>query len=138
MRQEMRGIRLDLNQSGKLGILLVALVISGCSQVETVPLQAASNTPQTPQPAGTGTATLSWVAPTQNTDDSPLTDLAGFRIYIGSSAAELTPGQLLSDPSATRFVVDGLAPGTWYFAVSAVNRAGIESARSSVGSKNIP
>ena len=35
---------------------------------------------------GTGTATLSWTAPTQNTDDSALTDLAGFRVYYGSSA----------------------------------------------------
>ncbi len=33
-----------------------------------------------------GTATLSWTPPTQNTDGSPLTDLAGYRVYWGTSS----------------------------------------------------
>ena len=36
-------------------------------------------------PPGTGTANLSWVAPTLNADDTPLTDLAGFNVYFSNS-----------------------------------------------------
>jgi len=32
-----------------------------------------------------GTALLSWTAPTENSDGSPLTDLAGYKIHYGSS-----------------------------------------------------
>lgn len=134
----MRGSRHSPTLSGKLGALLAALLIHGCAPVETVPAESASNTPLVPQLNGTGTATLSWVAPTQNTDGSPLTDLVGYRLYVGNSATELVPLRLISDPTSTRFVVDGLSRGTWYFAVSAVNSAGVESAFSSTGSKNIP
>ncbi len=41
------------------------------------------------QTAPTGTARLSWTAPTQNTDGSTVTDLAGYRIYHGTSASAL-------------------------------------------------
>lgn len=32
-----------------------------------------------------GSATLSWTPPTKNTDGSRLTDLAGYKIYYGTS-----------------------------------------------------
>ena len=34
----------------------------------------------------TGSATLSWLPPTTNIDGSPLTNLAGYKIYWGTSA----------------------------------------------------
>jgi hypothetical protein len=34
-----------------------------------------------------GSATLSWAAPTENMDGTPLTNLAGYQIYYGTSAA---------------------------------------------------
>jgi len=37
----------------------------------------------------TGRATLSWQAPTDNVDGTPLTDLAGFRVYYGNSVNDL-------------------------------------------------
>ncbi len=37
----------------------------------------------------TGSVTLSWYPPTQNADGSPLTDLAGYRVYYGHSADSL-------------------------------------------------
>lgn len=91
-----------------------------------------------PVPPGAGSATLSWTAPTQNTDGSNLTDLAGFRIYYGTSQGALIPQQLIADPLSTQFRVTGLASGTWYFAVSAYNLGGVEGALSNVGSKTIP
>ena len=87
---------------------------------------------------GTGTATLSWTAPTQNTDDSALTDLAGFRVYYGSSAGQLNDVVQLPDPTTTTYTVRNLPSGTSYFAVTAYNSAGVESAHSNTGSKVIP
>jgi hypothetical protein len=100
-------------------------------------LPAFSITVSAPQPAGS--ATLSWQAPVQYTDGSPLpaSDLAAFRIYRGSSAATLSRVAEV-DGRATSFVVPNLGAGTHYFAVTAVTPGGAESARSAVGSKSIP
>lgn len=94
----------------------------------------AGSTPGT----GTGQATLSWTAPTQNVDGSNLTDLAGFRIYYGNSPGAMPLRQTISDPAVSQFVAGGLPSGTWYFAISAFNSSGKESDLSSPGSKVIP
>jgi hypothetical protein len=86
----------------------------------------------------TGTATLSWTAPTQNEDGSPLTTLAGYRIAYGRSAGQLDQSITVADPSATQYVVNPLASGTWYFAVRAYTTTGLESQPSNVASKSIP
>jgi Putative Ig domain len=88
--------------------------------------------------AGTGLATLSWSAPTENTDGSALTDLAGYRVYAGASATSLAVAATLPQAAAPRFTVEGLPAGTWYFAVAAVNSSGVESPLSNIGSKTIP
>jgi hypothetical protein len=85
----------------------------------------------------TGTSTLSWTAPTQNTDGSPLVNLAGFRIYSGRAATALGQTADIGNPSVSTFVVGNLAAGTWYFAVTAYNSAGVESDLSTVVSKTI-
>jgi hypothetical protein len=84
-----------------------------------------------------GTATLTWGAITVDTTGKPLTDLAGYRIYYGTSASSLTQKIELPDPHATGYVVTNLAPGTWYFAVTAYTRGGSESDRSNIGQKKI-
>lgn len=84
-----------------------------------------------------GTATLSWSAVTLDTRGKPLTDLRGYRIYCGSSIGTLTRRAELPDPHATGYVVTNLAPGTWYFAVTAYTGGGIESDRSNIGQKKI-
>lgn len=96
-----------------------------------------STPPPTGSTAPTGSATVSWSAPTTNTDGSALTDLAGYHIYYGTSATALTQTVNISSAATTSYVLQSLASGTWYFAVSAVTNAGIESARSGVVSKTI-
>ncbi len=85
----------------------------------------------------TSSASLSWSAPTQNEDGSPLTDLAGYRIYYGTSASDLSKRVDVGNPAATSTVVQDLTPGTWYFAISAYTQTGAESSRSQVVSKVI-
>ncbi len=83
-----------------------------------------------------GSVTLSWEAPTQNTDGTQLTALSGYRIYYGTSAGALTQSVDISNASVSTYVVANLAPATWYFAVKAISN-GVESDLSNVASKTI-
>ena len=82
-----------------------------------------------------GSATLSWTAPTQNTDGSALTNLAGYRILYGTSQSALTQTLQIANPGLTTCVIENLSPGTYYFAVRAYSSTGGESADSTVASK---
>ncbi len=86
---------------------------------------------------GGGTATISWTAPTANTDGSSLTDLSGFKVAYGTSSTSLGTVQAVNDAKATSATVAALASGTWYFAVRAVTSGGVESANSPVVQKTI-
>lgn len=86
---------------------------------------------------GSGTASLSWTAPTQNADGSALTDLAGYVVVYGLSPTSLTQTITISNPSVTTYVVENLSSGMWYFAVQATNSRGMLSDLSSVASKTI-
>jgi hypothetical protein len=81
--------------------------------------------------------TLSWTPPTQNVDGTSLTNLAGYRIVYGPSAANLTQLIEISQPGVSTYVVENLTAGTWYFAVKAYTSAGAESVNSNVASKSI-
>ena len=84
-----------------------------------------------------GSATLSWTPPTQNEDGSPLTNLRGFRIYYGMSAADLTTMVEIPNAGVTTAVVENLSPATWYFGVKAYTTDGVESSFSNVANKQI-
>ncbi len=81
---------------------------------------------------------MSWTPPTENTDGSSLSNLAGFRIQYGTSATALTQTVQISNPGVATYVVTGLNSGNWYFSVRAYNSGGAESANSNVVSKTIP
>jgi len=81
------------------------------------------------------TAILSWTPPTTNTNDTALTNLAGYRIAYGTSATALNSRIEVANAGASSYTVINLAPGTYYFAVLAYNSAGAESALSNVVSK---
>ncbi|WP_129775849.1 putative Ig domain-containing protein [Peristeroidobacter soli] len=84
---------------------------------------------------GTGTATLTWAAPTQNDNGTSLANLAGYRISYGTSETALTENIELPNPAASGYVVSNLAPGTYYFSVRSYNSQGKESAPSPVVKK---
>ena len=76
-----------------------------------------------------GSATLSWTPPTQNTDGSTLTNLAGFRIHVRHVGERRSTQTVeIANPGVATYVVTGLNSGTWYFAVKAYNSGGAESA----------
>ncbi|HEY3784728.1 MAG TPA: fibronectin type III domain-containing protein [Steroidobacteraceae bacterium] len=101
------------------------------------PTPAPSPAPAPLPSPSTSNVTLSWTAPTQNTDGSALTDLHGFKIYYGTDATQLTNAVALPFGLAT-YVIDNLPVGaTYYFAVTAVTANGAESALSTVVSQTI-
>ena len=121
-------------------LFVIALVLGGCSgssstgsTMTSAPLTQSGTSPST----GPGTVTLTWIAPTDNTNGTPVTDLAGYRIHYGTSQDNLTQVIDLAGSSTTEFEVSGLAPGTYYFAISAYTSLGTESAESDVGYKTI-
>lgn len=85
-----------------------------------------------------GSLDASWIAPTTNTDGSPLTDLASYRVYYGTATAPC-PGsgffQVASPTSSpapntvVTYKLTGLTTGALYYvSVSAVDTAGNQSA----------
>ena len=90
-----------------------------------------------PTPPTVGNASLSWVPPTENEDGTALVDLAGYRIYYGNSSTNLDRVIVINGVGTTRYVVDNLTSGTYYFGIRAFNRAGTESAMSGIASKTI-
>ncbi len=87
---------------------------------------------------GSSSAVLSWTAPTTNTDGSALTNLASYKVYHAATSAGVgTATPIVVTAPATTYTVAGLAAGTRYFGVRAVNAAGVESDMSNVASKAI-
>jgi hypothetical protein len=84
-----------------------------------------------------GSANLGWTPVTTNTNGSTLTDLAGYRVYYGTSARNMSTVVTLANPSLTTYLVTNLAPGTWYFGVVAYASDGTQSTLSNIGSKTI-
>jgi hypothetical protein len=83
---------------------------------------------------GTSSLTLSWTPPTQNEDGTPLTNLAGYRIRFGMQSGNYPSTINLTNPGLTSYVLSGLAAGTYYVVISAVNQNGVESPYSNEGS----
>ncbi len=72
--------------------------------------------------------TLTWTPPVENEDGSPLTDLLGYYVYVGDSPEGMLPVWFIGADSSSVQLSYG-ATGDYYFAVSAINADGIESAR---------
>jgi Fibronectin type III domain len=89
------------------------------------------NTNPAPPTASVGAVTLNWTPPTENTDGTPLTNLAGYDIHYGTASGDYTQSVSVSNPGLATYVVDNLDPGTYYFSISAVNSTGAESPLSS-------
>lgn len=112
-------------------------LLSGCHD-PTDPGGSATSAQSVKGPASIShSATLSWEAPTTNTNGTALTDLAGYRVYYGSNAADLSHTVQITGVGIQTYVVDNLQAGTWYFAVMAVTSTGVESPLSDKVSKTI-
>ena len=85
----------------------------------------------------TGSAALSWTAPTARTDGSPLTNLAGYKIYYGRMSGIYDYRIDISNPGVLTYLVENLVSGNWYFALAAYDSEGFESDRSNEAIRKI-
>ena len=107
-------------------LVLTGLALGGC--LENV--DPISNTGGIIR-SGIGSVTLTWQPPTQNADGSPLTDLSGYNIYVGTNTNTYDYMEIrLDNPGLTAYVVENLEPGTYYIAATSFNSSGIESSYS--------
>jgi hypothetical protein len=84
-----------------------------------------------------GAATLTWVAPTEDTNGQSVSDLAGYYIYYGTDESDLSQIISVGGADTTTIVVNGLGSGTYYFAVRAYNTMGVDSAQSDIANVSI-
>jgi hypothetical protein len=77
-----------------------------------------------------GSATLAWDAPTTRVDGTPLTNLAGYKIFYGRMSGIYDYEIEVNSPGVSTYVVEDLVSGDWYFALAAYDSAGLESDRS--------
>jgi len=85
-----------------------------------------------------GSVVLNWTAPTLNEDGSTLTDLAGYKIYSGTTPGVYSLIATIDNPSVMTYQVDNLAPGTYYFVATAVDAGGEESRYSGMATETVP
>jgi len=112
------------------GLFLLASILVACGGSSD--RTNAGNNPG----GGTGVASLSWTPPIENTDGSALTNLAGYKIYYGTTSGVYPDVITINNVGISAYVIENLSNGqTYYFVVSAFNSDGIESAYSTVGSK---
>lgn len=85
----------------------------------------------------TGKVTISWLAPTENEDDSPVSELAGFAIHYTKREGHDPVTVYVNDPTVTSYTIENLAPGEYYFSISAIEKDGGKSDWSNVIAKTV-
>ena len=113
---------------------------SGTNPACTVTLSAARAVTATFAAPTAGSVTLSWLSPVARLNTTPLTlaEIQGYKIYYGTSAANTSTVVDVPGGQTTERRITGLAPGTYYFRVSAYDTRGVESQKSPAISKLIP
>lgn len=86
----------------------------------------------------TGSITLNWTPPTENEDGSTLTDLARYRIHWGTTAGSYPNKIRIDNPGISSYVIDNLAPGTYFIVATSINAAGVESRYSNAITRAVP
>lgn len=111
----------------------MALQISSCSVEDVASIYSIENNNPGIE---TGTNTLntseinlSWVAPAERENNSALSlsEIAGYKIYYGTTKGQYSSTMAINDGSAESFIVNGLQTGTYYFVVTAIDSEGRES-----------
>jgi hypothetical protein len=123
-------------------VALALLSVAGCSFDNDAPAGVLGGTSQsstgaTGTTASNSTATLTWEVPTENTNGTPLTDLAGYTIVYGTTSDALDHSVQVTGSGTTSYVVQGLGQGTWYFAIMSNTSSGETSSLSNIQSATI-
>jgi hypothetical protein len=113
------------------------IVVSVSNGAKSASLAAFNIAVKAASSATTGEATLSWSKPVDNTNGTPLTNLAGYVVRYGTNPAALTSQVSVASANTTDVEINNLSPGSWYFEVASINTSNMESPFSSAVSKTI-
>jgi hypothetical protein len=115
----------------RLLILTAAITaISACSKFKSSDddIDGTLITPPCPAVGSTGLcsacdtkATLTWTAPTTDTNGNPLSGseaLVGFNLYYGNTVGAYSQEVNIPSPTTTSTVISNLSPATYYFVVT--------------------
>jgi len=102
-------------------------ILAGCGEGSDSSGSSSVSSEASVVPKGDGTALVSWTPPTENTDNSALTDLAGFKIHYGTFPGEYSKTITLNNPGLTSYLVEGLGASDWFFAITAFNSSNVQS-----------
>lgn len=126
-------------------VLTMAGLTSGCAKWNNDKAVVSSSGGSSSASSSGGSASavtsaqLDWTAPTQNSDNSALTDLAGYRVKYCTGACSGGPYTTTVDVgNVVTYTVTSLSSGTYYFVVVAYDNVGNLSTNSSEVSKVIP
>lgn len=119
-----------MRTSLKLTIGLLLACAWGAAQAQTCATGALNQQP---------VATITFPAVTLNTDGSAVAAPVSYNLYQGTSATSLVKVTATITPGAANAIKTGLVAGaTYYWAVTAVDAAGIEGPQSNVVCKAFP
>ena len=106
----------------------IRIRIKGTNDAERI--SGTSSGAVTEKSRGTGEIALSWIAPAEREDGTPISmaEIAEYRVYFGRSPGDYTDRVSINNASIMNAKLSGLAPGTYYIVVTAVDSDGRESA----------
>ncbi len=112
-----------------LGAVLIALALYGCGGGGGGTGDS-SITPGSGSPAASSSVTLNWEAPGTRVDGTAMAieDIAGYKLHYGSSSGSYTGS--IDVGNSNSYTMEDLPAGTYYFAVTAYDLNGNESAYS--------
>ena len=113
----------------QIGAPLTSQVVPAGSAGPAAPAKPAPGKP------ALGSLAVGWVAPTISADGTPLNDLAGFKIFIGTSSGNYSSSVTVNDPRAVSFRLADLPKTTYYVAIKAFDSSNNESLLSAELSK---
>jgi len=110
--------------------LFVASALFGCSGNASDATTGSDATTQIPQVINA--LGITWVAPSERIDNSPLSlsEIAGYRIYYGTETGVYLDQINIDDPSQVNAQGVRLSSGTYYVVVTAIDTKGLESPNS--------
>jgi hypothetical protein len=107
----------------------LAGVVKACYTM-AVAAPAPAPTPTPVPPPASLSLRLAWIAPQVNADGSPLTDLAGYRVKVGTQSGTYTRIVSVDGPHTLSATISGLPAATYYVVVTAIDASNNESAPS--------
>jgi len=114
---------------------ITILVSDGAATVSLSPFTVQVETIINQQSAS---VTLSWSPPATRSDGTALamSEIDGYRIYIGETAATLSPVTDINDSTLTMYTLTELSAGSYFFAVTSYDMDGNESVFSNIVNKS--